>query len=206
MILFFYSSSFGSEITASELRVNLSDPNRMIIGNQDGCGFITSDNCFEHPFETNRSIIFIEPKQSDDKSISNLCSDLQAFGCVYRGEDFVNDMNSKEIKNIKDYRTIMIALAILSSITLFGHYIIDVYRRRNEFAVMYICGSTNKIIYTIEAIKIIVLVMGASIVGISLAYLLTKRALYLNLSPVGLSISCAFMLAYILSSILALYL
>ncbi|MBR6986073.1 MAG: hypothetical protein IKH75_21615 [Ruminococcus sp.] len=202
----FYSSSFGSDISALELRENLSDPNRSIIGNQAGCGFITSDDCFEHPFASNRSIIFIEPGLSDEKSISDLCSDLQTFGCVYKGEEFIKDTKSKENRNIKDYRSIMVALAILSSITLFGHYMLDVYRRRNEFAVMYICGATNKNIYTIEIIKIIALVSGASIVGISLAYLLIKEILYLTLSPVGITLSCAFMLVYILFSMLALYL
>ena len=202
----FYSSSFGSEITASEFRVNLDDPDRFIIGNNEGCGFITSDECFENPFETDRSIIFIEPERSDEKSISDLCTALQEFGCVYKGADFIKNAKNNETKNIKDYRTIMIALAILSSVTLFGHYIIDVYRRRNEFAIMYICGAENKNIYAIEIVKMVALVLTASIIGTSLACLLIQKTQHMTLSPVGISISCGFMLVYILFSMLALYL
>ena len=66
--------------------------------------------------------------------------------------------------------------------------------------------SKDYLSLSIEIVKMVALVLTASIIGTSLACLLIQKTQHMTLSPVGISISCGFMLVYILFSMLALYL
>ena len=136
----FFPVSNGSDISARMLTVNLNDTNRMLDAGDDGLGFITFDTDLWSPFEGDVGVYFLE--SYDIQDIYSFESVGKKFGVFSYGTDIYNEALQNELENRRDNRTILVAIILLCIATLFGCNIISTYRRRNEFGILFLCGST----------------------------------------------------------------
>lgn len=201
-----YPSFTGSEIDASSMVVNLNNPNRFLIGNDDGLAFLTSDPNFMNPMEDDHTVLFLEPQSVQDSAVADLCESVSLFGTVTTGKSVFEAAHQLEQENVKTYRVLAVSLVLLSVIAVLGHYFINIYRRKSEFAVMYISGCTQKNLIKIEMLQMALVVLASTLLGAACAKIFVEETYYLSLSGTGILASVFLAAAYFLCSVAAVFL
>jgi hypothetical protein len=199
----FYSTSHGTVIGAEDLTANLNDPGRFYQDDYSGLGFITFDDVFASILTTNLGVYYLEPK--DLGEIESLKYDGALFGTFTYGADIYADAKEKETDNIKGNRTINVSIALLCGTTLFGSSIINMYKRRSEIAVLFLCGATRKIALSYELLRNCVVILIAYACGAGLSAFMLKHITYLPFSLRGGRLSVLFICAVYLATMLAVF-
>jgi hypothetical protein len=97
----------------------------------------------------------------------------------------------------------LISTSALSIVTLLGSIFIEVYRRKVEIGVMYLCGSTYQDTLKTEIYRMLIIFVLASIVGIFFAKSVLENMVYLDITLVNVILSVIFTAILILIQIVA---